>query len=146
MDSLRTTEDQAKPGKPSRVLTTGLPHYSCGVSGSPCGPHLSPTTPRPHTHHCPPSRSHPRHRQHYFLPFNQHPGGLMSLLVENITTERLVEEPCTEWDFDNTTFISTVTSEFQLVCDKQYLRATYHGMYMFGTLAGSCFNGYLADK
>ncbi|KAK3875447.1 hypothetical protein Pcinc_019682 [Petrolisthes cinctipes] len=67
-------------------------------------------------------------------------------LVENITTGRLVEEPCTEWDFDTTISLSTVTSEFQLVCDKKYLRATYQSMYMFGMLAGSCFNGYLGDK
>ncbi|KAK4292638.1 hypothetical protein Pmani_034609 [Petrolisthes manimaculis] len=67
-------------------------------------------------------------------------------LVENITTGRLVKEPCTEWDFDNTTSLSTVTSEFQLVCDKKYLRATYQSMYMFGMMAGSGFSGYLGDK
>ncbi|XP_071547082.1 organic cation transporter protein-like [Panulirus ornatus] len=65
--------------------------------------------------------------------------------VRNHSTD-VEEEPCTEWDFDNSTYASTVTSEFQLVCDKKYLRATYQSIYMFGTLVGAGFNGFLADR
>ncbi|KAK4299133.1 hypothetical protein Pmani_028574 [Petrolisthes manimaculis] len=59
---------------------------------------------------------------------------------------RLVEEPCTDWDFDNSTFISTVTSEFQLVCGRKYLRATYQSMYMFGMLVGAGSTAFFADR
>ncbi|KAK3869355.1 hypothetical protein Pcinc_025339 [Petrolisthes cinctipes] len=59
---------------------------------------------------------------------------------------RLVEEPCTDWDFDNSTFTSTVTSEFQLVCGRKYLRATYQSMYMIGMLVGAGSTAFFADR
>ncbi|XP_068202491.1 organic cation transporter protein-like isoform X2 [Palaemon carinicauda] len=67
-------------------------------------------------------------------------------LIQNITTGNITEEQCTSWDFDNTTFVSTVTSEFELVCDWKFLRATYQSIYMFGILVGAGLNGYMADK
>ncbi|XP_027207541.2 organic cation transporter protein isoform X1 [Penaeus vannamei] len=54
--------------------------------------------------------------------------------------------PCTEWDFDLTVFSSTLTSEFQLVCDRDYLRATYQSMMMFGTFISPIVGGFLADR
>ncbi|XP_042869069.1 organic cation transporter-like protein [Penaeus japonicus] len=66
--------------------------------------------------------------------------------VEDPVTGELEEEPCTEWDFDNSTFSSTVTSEFELVCGWEYLRALYTSIYMFGVFFGSPLNGFLADK
>ncbi|KAK4292640.1 hypothetical protein Pmani_034611 [Petrolisthes manimaculis] len=69
-----------------------------------------------------------------------------SFLVRDNTTGNLVEELCTQWDFDHSTFVSTVTSEFQLVCEKMYLRATYQSLYMFGMMVAACFSGYLADR
>lgn len=56
------------------------------------------------------------------------------------------QKACTEWIFDNTTFTHTITSEFGLVCEKEYLRATYQSMYMLGVLVGSPINGLLADR
>ncbi|KAK3869351.1 hypothetical protein Pcinc_025335 [Petrolisthes cinctipes] len=67
-----------------------------------------------------------------------------SYLVE-VSEGHLEEQPCTQWDFDDT-FTSTVTSEFQLVCGKRYMRATYQSMYMFGMLVGAGFNAFLADR
>ncbi|KAK3875448.1 hypothetical protein Pcinc_019683 [Petrolisthes cinctipes] len=69
-----------------------------------------------------------------------------SFVVRDNTTGHLVEELCTQWDFDTSTFVSTVTSEFQLVCERRYLRATYQSLYMFGMLVAACFSGYLADR
>ncbi|XP_042889423.1 solute carrier family 22 member 6-B-like [Penaeus japonicus] len=69
-----------------------------------------------------------------------------SYLVGDPVTGELEEEPCTEWDFDNSTFSSTVTSEYQLVCGREYLRAIYQSMYMFGVFMGSPINGFLADR
>ncbi|XP_071544081.1 organic cation transporter protein-like [Panulirus ornatus] len=53
---------------------------------------------------------------------------------------------CTTWDFDNSTFASTVTSEYQLVCDREYLRALYQSIYMFGIFSGAFFSSYSCDK
>ncbi|KAK7062942.1 hypothetical protein SK128_003698 [Halocaridina rubra] len=56
------------------------------------------------------------------------------------------EKLCTEWDYDNSTFTTTITSEFDLVCQKEYIRALYSSLYMIGVLVGSPFIGYLSDK
>lgn len=69
-----------------------------------------------------------------------------SYLKENTATGNLEEVPCTEWDFDNSTFSSTVTSEFNLVCERRYLRAAHQSIYMSGILVGAFFNGFLADR
>ncbi|XP_063852463.1 organic cation transporter protein-like isoform X1 [Scylla paramamosain] len=56
-----------------------------------------------------------------------------------------VQEPCTEWHFDTSIFSNTLTSEFQLVCSRAYLRATYHSIFSF--LSVLCLLwGYLADR
>ncbi|KAG7176025.1 Solute carrier family 22 member 6-A-like 3 [Homarus americanus] len=72
--------------------------------------------------------------------------GSCSYLEKNRDTGETSRRTCTQWTFDNTTFASTVTSEYQLVCGREYLRATYTSIYMFGVLVGAWFNGLLADK
>ncbi|XP_068213840.1 organic cation transporter protein-like [Palaemon carinicauda] len=54
--------------------------------------------------------------------------------------------PCTDWVFDNSTYKSTMTSEFKLVCDRAYLRATYQGMPMMATFFTCSIIGYLSDR
>lgn len=55
-------------------------------------------------------------------------------------------EECVEFDFDNSTFSSTFTSEYHLACGRSYLQTFFQSMYMFGIFVGSPINGYLADK
>ncbi|CAL4068129.1 unnamed protein product, partial [Meganyctiphanes norvegica] len=55
-------------------------------------------------------------------------------------------QPCTEWDFDHSTFKETLTSEFSLVCSRENLRATYQSLLMLGAVAGASFCGFLADR
>ncbi|XP_037786209.1 organic cation transporter protein-like [Penaeus monodon] len=69
-----------------------------------------------------------------------------SYFVLNSFSGQVEEEPCFEWDFDNSTFSSTVGSEFQLACGWEYLRSTYQSIYMFGVTIGAPFNGVLADR
>lgn len=57
-----------------------------------------------------------------------------------------VLESCTEWDFDTSVFTNTLTSEFQLVCGRAYLRATFHSIYNFGSITTCIAWGYLADR
>ncbi|XP_069157413.1 organic cation transporter protein isoform X2 [Procambarus clarkii] len=67
-------------------------------------------------------------------------------LVEYGSSGDPVEEPCTHWDFDNSTFSSTITSEFGLVCGLQYLQVAYQTLYMAGNMLGSVVSGLLSDK
>ncbi|XP_050712093.1 organic cation transporter protein-like isoform X1 [Eriocheir sinensis] len=55
-------------------------------------------------------------------------------------------EDCVEFDFDNSTFSTTFTSEFQLACGRQYLQTSFQSMYMFGIFVGAPVNGFMADK
>ncbi|XP_066983996.1 organic cation transporter protein-like [Macrobrachium rosenbergii] len=79
----------------------------------------------------------------YFIDNSSIPSCNYFVLYEDGTQN---EAPCTEWDFDNSTFTNTVTSEFGLTCQRDYLRATYQSMYMIGVLVGSPINGILADR
>nr|XP_027207376.1 organic cation transporter protein-like [Penaeus vannamei] len=56
------------------------------------------------------------------------------------------ERPCLQWDFDNSTFTNTITSEFSLVCDRSYLRAAYKSVYFLGGFFGAMLNGWLSDR
>ncbi|XP_066989686.1 uncharacterized protein [Macrobrachium rosenbergii] len=56
------------------------------------------------------------------------------------------EHPCTDWVFDNSTYESTLTSEFKLVCGQAYLKATYQGIPMMATIFTCTLTGYLSDR
>ncbi|XP_064108577.1 organic cation transporter protein-like isoform X2 [Macrobrachium nipponense] len=57
-----------------------------------------------------------------------------------------VEYSCTEWEYDHSVFITTLTSDFDLVCGQAYLKATYQSALVFATMFTSMFAGYLADR
>ncbi|XP_042203236.1 organic cation transporter protein-like [Homarus americanus] len=68
-------------------------------------------------------------------------------VVQQLEPSGLVEEHfCTQWLFDTSTFTTTVTAEFSLVCEWEYLRATYQSIYMLGVFVGAPLNGLLADR
>nr|XP_027228174.1 solute carrier family 22 member 6-like [Penaeus vannamei] len=56
------------------------------------------------------------------------------------------ERPCTEWDFDNTTYTKTITSEFKLVCSRSFLRPTFKSITFFGALVAAPFSGWMSDR
>ncbi|CAL4125302.1 unnamed protein product, partial [Meganyctiphanes norvegica] len=62
------------------------------------------------------------------------------------SSDVLEEAKCTTWDYDNSTFASTVTTEFDLVCDKTYFRAYYTMAFMAGNFMGNPIYGLLGDK
>ncbi|XP_068227220.1 organic cation transporter protein-like [Palaemon carinicauda] len=62
------------------------------------------------------------------------------------TSSEEIEYPCTKWDYDTSVFSTTLTSEFDLVCDREYLRATYQGIKMVGGFVSPMVGGYLADR
>ncbi|KAM5247491.1 solute carrier family 22 member 6 [Ctenodactylus gundi] len=56
-------------------------------------------------------------------------------------------EPCTDgWVYDNSTFPSTIVTEWDLVCSRRALRHLAQSLYMVGVLLGAMAFGYLADR
>ncbi|CAL4079646.1 unnamed protein product, partial [Meganyctiphanes norvegica] len=66
---------------------------------------------------------------------------LMNLIKFNESVKKI----CNNFEYDNTTFISTVSSEFNLVCDKEWLSHFFQMTLMIGLTLGSLFTG-LGDK
>ncbi|ROT75799.1 putative organic cation transporter protein-like [Penaeus vannamei] len=69
-----------------------------------------------------------------------------SYFVNNSSSGEAEEFPCTEWEYDTSVYTNTLTSEFNLVCDRSYLRATYQSINMFGTIFTCMASGYIADR
>ena len=57
--------------------------------------------------------------------------------------DRMVD--CEDWEFDTSQFSSTITSEFSLVCSKEYLKSTAQTLYFVGMIFGVFTFGVLAD-
>ncbi|KAK8381903.1 hypothetical protein O3P69_015128 [Scylla paramamosain] len=76
--------------------------------------------------------------------FHRIPGDECSFIVNGLHGEE--QRPCTEWDFDNSSFASTITSEFLLVCGRTYLAPLHQSLYMIGSSIGAIFGGILSDK
>jgi OCT family organic cation transporter-like MFS transporter 4/5 len=53
---------------------------------------------------------------------------------------------CSHYDYDPSIFTSTVVTEFNLVCDRQYIQTLSKTIYMMGMLVGSFVFGWLGDK
>lgn len=69
--------------------------------------------------------------------------------LTNSTTANLTEamEPCTDgWVYDNSTFLSTIVTEWDLVCSHRALRQLAQSLYMVGVLLGAMSFGHLADR
>ncbi|KAK0169034.1 hypothetical protein PV327_002783 [Microctonus hyperodae] len=64
----------------------------------------------------------------------------MAYVNDNITEE------CTQFKYDETIFQSTYISEWNLVCDKQYLASLIQTLTMLALLTGNMTFGVLADK
>ena len=55
------------------------------------------------------------------------------------------ERSCDKWEFDQTDFISTIKSEFGLVCHRHYLTSLAQTLYFVGMVLGVFTFGVLAD-
>ncbi|XP_076028809.1 organic cation transporter protein-like [Oratosquilla oratoria] len=52
---------------------------------------------------------------------------------------------CTEWSYDNSTFTSTITSEYDLVCGQAFQRVIYQDIVVWGIFIGDPLCGVLFD-
>ncbi|CAL4065155.1 unnamed protein product, partial [Meganyctiphanes norvegica] len=64
----------------------------------------------------------------------------------NTSSNNSQEHTCISWIYDDSPFASTLTSEFNLVCDNAYFRAYYTSAYMIGTMIGNPLAGMLGDR
>ncbi|XP_068116539.1 solute carrier family 22 member 6-B-like isoform X2 [Hyperolius riggenbachi] len=57
-------------------------------------------------------------------------------------------EPCKQgdWKYDLSTYTSTIISEWDLVCDREWMKELAQSIYMAGVLVGAILYGPLADR
>jgi MFS transporter, OCT family, solute carrier family 22 (organic cation transporter), member 4/5 len=65
---------------------------------------------------------------------------------QNGTTSNLASVSCNSWIYDHSTFESSTVTEWDLVCDKAWLRATADSLFMIGVMVGSLFFGWMSDE
>ncbi|KAL7637232.1 UNVERIFIED_CONTAM: hypothetical protein RMT77_011944 [Armadillidium vulgare] len=53
---------------------------------------------------------------------------------------------CDSWVFDRNVYVSTIVSEWDLVCDRKWLMSTAQSSYMVGILLGAVICSALSDK
>ncbi|KAM8772701.1 solute carrier family 22 member 7-like isoform 1-T1 [Acanthopagrus schlegelii] len=69
------------------------------------------------------------------------------LLIESSNITDLPTVPCQNgWMYDNTTFKSTLATEWDLVCDKRRLNKTSATIFFIGVMLGAAVFGYLSDR
>ena len=54
--------------------------------------------------------------------------------------------PCDKFAYDRSLYESTFTSEWDLICDKEYLKSTAQTAFFVGQLLGVCTSGIVSDK
>ncbi|XP_064635292.1 organic cation transporter protein-like [Lineus longissimus] len=64
-----------------------------------------------------------------------------SLMVDNMTST----VGCSAWTFDQSVFESTIVSQFDLVCDREWLTSMTQSVYFMGFLFGCSFFGAISD-
>lgn len=58
----------------------------------------------------------------------------------------LLRVPCTEWDYDKSVMHSTIRSQFNLVCDREYLASLSTTFFFAGFVIGCTLYGAISDR
>ncbi|KOB70676.1 putative organic cation transporter [Operophtera brumata] len=53
---------------------------------------------------------------------------------------------CSHYEYDNSVFHETIVSEWDLICDRQWLKNLTQTIFMLGILVGNMMFGYLSDR
>lgn len=71
----------------------------------------------------------------------------MVRLQQAITSKNTSMSKCQSWEFAaNDSLGNTWTSEWSLVCDKEYLKNVAEMFFLVGVLTGGIISGVLSDK
>ncbi|CAB3407895.1 unnamed protein product [Caenorhabditis bovis] len=72
--------------------------------------------------------------------------GVTSAPVDTYS-DRLDLIPCQHgWDYDNSTYVTSLVTEFNLVCDQEHWIELTTTSFYVGSFIGNCLFGYIADK
>ncbi|GIY89893.1 organic cation transporter protein [Caerostris extrusa] len=64
---------------------------------------------------------------------------------KNISINRRTT-PCTSWEYDDSVYKSTVLSQFNLVCEREWLTSMSKSVFIGGYFLSATLFGYMADK
>ncbi|KAJ0067342.1 hypothetical protein NL108_016770, partial [Boleophthalmus pectinirostris] len=70
----------------------------------------------------------------------------LELLSNGSSGSELPTVRCSRWVYDNSTFSSTLATEFDLVCDRKSLARTTSTIFFMGVMLGAIAFGFLCDK
>uniref|UniRef100_A0A6I8NAZ5 Major facilitator superfamily (MFS) profile domain-containing protein n=1 Tax=Ornithorhynchus anatinus TaxID=9258 RepID=A0A6I8NAZ5_ORNAN len=77
----------------------------------------------------------------------RYPRPQWQLLLPNASAEGLVTEGCLQgWVYDRTVFLSTIVTEWDLVCGKESMKSIAQSVYMAGLQVGAVVFGTLSDR
>lgn len=62
------------------------------------------------------------------------------------TPKNLDTVRCNKWVYDKSKFENSAVTDFDMVCNKSFLRASADSLFMLGVLLGSIIFGHLSDK
>ncbi|KAJ0004835.1 hypothetical protein NQD34_011049 [Periophthalmus magnuspinnatus] len=74
------------------------------------------------------------------------PEAQFDLLSNGSSGSDLPTVHCSRWVYDNSTFTSTLATEFDLVCDRKSLARTASTIFFMGVMLGGIAFGFLCDK
>lgn len=69
-----------------------------------------------------------------------------SVVNSSHMSQEITNESCSSWTYDQSTFKSTVVTDFNLVCKYSWKKEVSQIILMFGILTGAFLIGILADK
>lgn len=55
-------------------------------------------------------------------------------------------ENCTDYEYDRSIFKETIISQWDLVCDREWLKNLTQTFFMLGILVGNMFFGHMSDR
>lgn len=60
--------------------------------------------------------------------------------------DNVCQSNCTQYEYDKSTFSNTIVSEWDLVCDRHWLKNLTQTIFMLGILVGNMMFGHLSDR